>query len=218
MAKVMICVPTMDKVDASFFASVLGLRYDGAHRYAWNVKSNSMIYDARNEFALEAINGRFDYLVFLDSDLVVEPDTVIRLVEDIEQSGADLVTGIYFKRRLPTAPVIYRHIDWYEDDVLGAQESAEVYEDWPENGGLFDVEGCGMGCCVIRVSMLPEVVAAFRISPFTPLPRLSEDLSFCWRLKKLRKRMVCDPGILPLHAGLKLYGEADWDRQREAEG
>ena len=213
MAKVMICVPTMDKVDASFFASVLGLRYDGGHRYAWNVKSNSMIYDARNAFALEAINGKYDYLVFLDSDIVMEPDTVIRLVEDIEQSGADLVTGIYFKRRLPTAPVIYRHIDWYEDEVLGAQESAEVYEDWPENGGLFEIEGCGMGCCVIRVSMLPEVVAAFRISPFTPQPRLSEDLSFCWRLKVIKKQMLADPTILPGHAGLKVYSLSDWDNQ-----
>ena len=218
MAKVMIGIPTIDKVDASFMSSVLGMDYSDGNKYSFTMRCNSMIYDARNSMALEAINGGYDYLLMLDSDMVLEPDTVIRLVEDIEQSGADLVTGIYFKRRLPTAPVIYRHIDWYEDEVLGAQESAEVYEDWPENGGLFDVEGCGMGCCVIRVGMLPEVVAAFRISPFTPQPRLSEDLSFCWRLKKLRKRMVCDPGILPGHAGLKVYRVQDWKRQREAEG
>ena len=218
MAKVMICVPTMDKVDASFFASVLGLRYDGAHRYAWNVKSNSMIYDARNAFALEAINGKYDYLVFLDSDIVMEPDTVIRLVEDIDDSGADLVTGIYFKRRLPTAPVIYRHIDWYEDEVLGAQESAETYEDYPRDGGLFPVEGCGMGCCVIRVSVIPELVTAFRMAPFTPQHRLSEDLSFCWRMKVLGKKMLCNPGILPGHVGMMVYRAQDWERQREAEG
>ena len=218
MAKVMICVPTMDKVDASFFASVLGLRYDGAHRYAWNVKSNSMIYDARNAFALEAINGKYDYLVFLDSDIVMEPDPVIRLVEDIDDSGADLVTGIYFKRRLPTAPVIYRHIDWYEDEVLGAQESAETYEDYPRDGGLFPVEGCGMGCCVIRVSVIPELVTAFRMAPFTPQHRLSEDLSFCWRMKVLGKKMLCNPGILPGHVGMMVYRAQDWERQREAEG
>lgn len=218
MAKVMICVPTMDKVDASFFASVLGLRYDGGHRYAWNVKSNSMVYDARNAFALEAINGKYDYLVFLDSDIVMEPDTVIRLVEDIEQSGADLVTGIYFKRRLPTAPVIYRMIDWYEDEVLGAQETAETYEDYPRDGGLFPVEGCGMGCCVIRVSVIPELVTAFRMAPFTPQPRLSEDLSFCWRMKVLGKKMLCDPGILPGHVGMMVYRAQDWERQREVEG
>ena len=213
MSRILIGIPTIDKVDASFMASVLGLNYSDGNKYSFTMRCNSMIYDARNSMALEAINGGYDYLLMLDSDMVLEPDTVIRLVEDIEQSGADLVTGIYFKRRLPTAPVIYRHIDWYEDEVLGAQESAEVYEDWPENGGLFEIEGCGMGCCVMRVDMLPEVVTAFRMGPFTPQPRLSEDLSFCWRMKVIKKQMLADPTILPGHAGLKVYSLSDWDNQ-----
>lgn len=218
MSKILVCVPTLDSVSASFHASQMMLRWDDGNKYAYSVKSNSLTYNARNEFALDAINGKYSFLVFLDSDILCEPDTILRLVKDIEDSGADLVTGIYFKRRLPTSPVIYKSIDWSEDAVLGAQEFVEAYEDWPREGGLFEIEGCGMGCCVIRVEMLPEVVAAFRMGPFTPMPRLSEDLSFCWRLKKLGKRMLCDPGILVGHVGMWIYRRQDWDRQREVQG
>ena len=218
MSSILVCVPTLDSVSASFHASQMQLRWNDGNRYGYSVKSNSLTYNARNEFALDAVNGKYDYLVFVDSDILMEPDTILRLVKDIEDSGADLVTGIYFKRRLPTSPVIYKSIDWSEDAVLGAQEFVEAYEDWPREGGLFEIEGCGMGCCVMRVEMLPEVVAAFRMGPFTPMPRLSEDLSFCWRLKKLGKRMLCDPGILVGHVGMWIYRRQDWDRQREVQG
>lgn len=214
--KVMICVPTLDKIDASFFTSVLGLEYDVGCNFTYNVKSNSLIYNARNDFALDAINGKFDYLVFFDSDLVLQPETLTWLIWGITEQDADLVTGLYFKRKLPTSPVILKHLDWYEHDTLGPQDEAEVYEDYPTNR-LFEVAGCGMGCCIMKVDMLREVTTAFRMAPFTPMPRLSEDYAFCWRMGKAGKKLICDPRIQPKHAGLWLYGEADWTRQKEAQ-
>ena len=211
MSRVLVSVPTLDSVSASFHASQIRLRWDDGNKYGYSVKCNSLTYYARNEFAFDAINGKYDYLVCIDSDMLLEPDTVIRLVADIESSGADLVTGIYFKRMMPTAPVIYRKIDWYEDEVLGAQEEVEAYEGYPEDGGLFEIDGCGMGCCVIRVGVLTELVTRYRMAPFTPMPRLSEDLSFCWHMKQIGKRMLADPEILPGHAGLYVYRKGDWE-------
>ena len=69
----------------------------------------------------------------------------------------------------------------------------------------------------MSVEMVKHMTVAYRMNPFTPMPRLSEDYSFCWRARKLGYKLWCDSRIRPLHAGLKLYGEADWDRQREAE-
>lgn len=214
MAKIMVCVPTLDKVEASFFTSVLGMRYDGGMQCSYNVLSNSLVYEARNQFALAAINGKCDYMVSFDSDMVMEPDTLIRLYEGIEATGADLLSGIYFKRRLPTSPVILKKLDWYEDEMLGAQDVSEVYEDYPKDA-VFEIAGCGMGCAIMRVDMLEEIAVAYRMGPFTPMPRLSEDYAFCLRALKLGKRLMCDSRIKPGHAGLKIYGEADWMKQRQ---
>lgn len=213
MTKVLIGVPTLDAVDASFFNSFVTLEYLPGNKYSFDVKSNSLVYNARNDFVLDAIQGNYEYLAMLDSDMVLPQDTLSRLLTDIEENDFDLVTGLYFTRRLPTSPVILKDLDWYEDEKLGAQEFTTVYEDYPRD--MFQIAGCGLGCCIIRVDLLKTITWTYKMPPFTPLPRLSEDYAFCWRAKKLNAEMWCDPKIKPLHAGLKLYGEADWKKQKE---
>lgn len=214
MSRILIGIPTIDKVDASFFSSVLGLKFDDRNQYAYSVASNSLVYDARGDFSVLAINGNYDYLVMLDSDLVFASDLVTRLVSRIKETGADLVTGLYFRRRLPTGPLIVKSLDWYDDETLGPQQFVDDYVDYPRDD-VFKIEGCGMGCVVISVDALRETAARFRMNPFTPLPKLSEDYSFCFRMKSIGKKMLCDSSIKPLHAGLHLYGEQDWIKQKE---
>ena len=70
-------------------------------------------------------------------------------------------------RRLPTKPLILKELDWYEDETLGAQEVAEVYEDYPRDS-VFEITGCGFGCCVMSVEMLKRMTVAYRMNVFTP--------------------------------------------------
>lgn len=215
MSRVLICIPTIDKVDASFFRSVLGMRYNDGNDYSFTMRSNSLIYFARGDMATEAINGKYDWMVSLDSDMVMEPDTVMRLVASAQ--GKDFVTGLYFKRRLPTMPLILRALDWYEHEQMGPQEVAETYEDYPRDD-VFRIAGCGFGCCVARVEMIKEMAIRYRMNPWTPLPRLSEDYSFCFRAKQMGYEMWCDSRIRPGHAGLHVYTQGDWDIQRRVIG
>lgn len=216
MSNILICVPTLDRVDASHYSSMLALRYDSRHQYSRYVISNSLTYNARNAFANAAISHGFDLVIMIDADMVLDPETVNQLVTDIEESGADLVTGLYFKRRQPAEPVILSWLDWYEHEKLGPQEIAETYEDYPR-GEIFDIAGCGMGCCIMRTQLLKDVTIAYKYAPFTPLPRLSEDYAFCFRAKQIGATLMCDSRILPKHAGLKLYGEEDWLKHKEGE-
>lgn len=214
MAKIMIGIPTIDKVDASFMSSVLGMDYSDGNKYSFTMRCNSLIYDARGSMAVEAINGGYQYLLMLDSDMVMERDTVRRLAEGVQDK--DFLTALYFKRKLPTSPLILQSLEWYDDPENGPQEFAETYEQYPRNS-VFEIQGTGFGCCIMSVEMLKHMAVVYRSNFFTPMPRLSEDYSFCWRAQKLGYKLWCDSRIKPLHAGLKLYGEADWDRQREAD-
>ena len=226
MSKVVIGIPCMDTVSTSFFSSVLGQRYDSVHQYSYAIEAGSMVHDARGRIAQRAINAGADWLVFFDSDMVLSPETTMALLDTAigdmpcpDRGGVakDFVTGLYFMRRLPTKPLILKELDWYEDEVLGAQESAEVYEKYPRDS-VFEIAGCGFGCCIMSVEMVKRMTVAYRMNPFTPMPRLSEDYSFCWRARKLGYKMWCDSRIRPGHCGLWVYGEGDWERQREAEG
>ena len=226
MAKVMIGIPAFDTVSTSFFSSILAQRYDPVHQYLYAIEAGSMVYDARGRIAQRAINSGAEWLLMYDSDMVFSPETTQMLLDTAmgdmpypDKGGVakDFVTGLYFMRRLPTKPLILKELDWYEDETLGAQEVAEGYEDYPRDA-VFEIQGTGFGCCIMSVEMLKHMAVAYRSNFFTPMPRLSEDYSFCWRARKLGYKLWCDSRIRPLHAGLKLYGEADWDRQREAEG
>lgn len=214
--KILIAIPTVSAVDASFFSSVLAMQYDDGNQYSFGIKSNSLIYNARSEFAMDAVRGNFDAIVFLDSDMVMEQNTVKKLARRLQEDETrDMISGIYFRRNPSAEPVILKELDWYEDELLGAMDVAEVYEDYPK-GKLFRIAGCGMGCCIMRVKLILDIAQNFRIPPFTPMPRLSEDYAFCWRAKKLGKKLFCDSSIRVGHAGLKVYSEKDWEIAKTA--
>lgn len=213
MARVMIGIPTLDMVQATFFSSILNMQYREQDEYQYNVRSNSLVYNARNMMAMDAINGKFDYLIFLDSDMALEPDTIIRLLDDIEKMpNASLVSGLYFTRRPQTSPVICKDIAWWVDATMGAMQNVEVYDDYPRDK-MFPIAGCGFGVCVMKVDLIKDVVITTKSNPFDPLPRLSEDYAFCWRARKIGAELFCDSSIKAGHCGLKVYRESDWDAQ-----
>ena len=217
MAKVIIGIPCMDSVSTSFFSSILGQEYTAGDLYSYGIEVGSMVYTARGRIANSAINRSADVLVFYDSDMILEPDTTTKLVNHIVKGGKDFVSGIYFKRNPNTEPLILKELDWYSGDdmIYGPQETAIIYEDYPKDT-VFEIAGCGFGVCAMSVEMLKQVTVASKMNPFTPLPRLSEDYSFCFRARQAGYKLWCDSTIKTGHAGLKVYTEADWERLKEA--
>ena len=210
MSKILIGIPTMQYVAQQFLGSTLAMNYDH-NQYCYDIKANSLVYIARNEIAVDAIGGGFDWLVFLDSDMVLEPDTVSKLVHDAREFDHDFVTGLYFKRKLPTEPLILKHLGWTVDDNGIAKSEAEVYTDYPKNK-MVEIAGSGMGCCIIKVDTLHKVANAFRCGPFDPMQQLSEDYAFCWRMRQYRRKLWCDTSIKAGHAGTYVYTEEDYER------
>ena len=191
--KVLIAVPALDVMPVQTAYSMLSLKRDCPSRFSFIVRASCA--DARNLLAREAIESGADRVLWLDSDMVFGDDLMIRLGEDLD-AGWDMVCGLYFKRELPVTPVIYR-------DVNAAMHRAEPYLDYPRDE-VFPVGGCGFGAAMMTTELLRRVGDR----PFTPLPGLSEDLSFCWRADVARARIACDSRIKVGHVGQIVYGEA----------
>jgi GT2 family glycosyltransferase len=94
------------------------------------------------------------------------------------------------------------------------QNFVETYEDYPKDS-VFEIAGAGFGCCIMRMSMVKDLIERCKGNPFQPLPELSEDYSFCYRAKQAGYRLWCDSRIRPGHAGLHVYTEKDWTRQQK---
>lgn len=206
--KIMIAVPCMDMVPAQF-ASSLAMLQKGANITAVAFQIGSLVWTARDALASQAIKSEADYVLWLDSDMVFDPDTLLRLLE--HAAPDTIVTGMYFRRVQPYSPVLY---DKLEIDDEGKIETEEL-KDIPE--GLKEVAGCGFGACLVPVEALMDSLTIFH-QMFDPITGLGEDLSFCWRARKCGYKIVVDPSIPLGHVGYQVITRPFYEafrRQKE---
>ena len=193
----------MDTMPTPFVEAFINLQKTGHTTYTF-VK-NTLIYNARNLIARSAVEKGFDRVLWLDSDVVVKPDTLVNLMRDMD-TGIDFVSGVYFKRALPTAPVIYKNV-WWNVTEGAADAGAENATEIPAE--LFEVAGAGFGCCMTSARLLKDLVDRVG-APFTPLIGVSEDLSFCLRAAQAGYKLYCDGRIKCGHVGQIEYNEGMW--------
>ena len=70
--RTLIAIPCMDMVHTIFLRAILGLNQVGECQYA--ISCSSLIYDARNNLAKQAIKEGYDYMMWFDSDMDFQPD------------------------------------------------------------------------------------------------------------------------------------------------
>lgn len=149
---------------------------------------------ARNTLAKYALENGFDRILWIDSDMTFNGDLMEKLSADLDE-GWDLVCGLCFKRRFPIEPVISR-------SLTQDPPAQETYFDYPKDA-LFEVAGFGFGGVMMRTEILRDLTEA----PFIPMPGLSEDYSFCLRVRARGRRIGCDSRVKMGHVGLSVFSE-----------
>ena len=187
--KILIAVPCMDQVPSQFAQSIATLNKVGDCVIAFQM--GSLVYDARNSLALNAIKAEADYVMWFDSDMVFPSDTLERLIMDRDKG--DIITGVYYRRVAPYHPVLMDKLEISEDKCEWSD-----YIDYPQD--IFEVAGCGFGCVLVSAKVLLEVFAEYG-NMFAPINGVGEDLSFCWRARQLGYKIVCDPSVQCGHVG-----------------
>lgn len=208
--KTLIAIPCMQTVPTPFFKAVLGLQIPVKKEdyVEFTLTENSLIYDSRNIMAHKAVVNGFDRVLWLDSDMVFDPDLFIRLSDWLDL-GLEYVSGLYFRRNGIPHPVIYKDVGFIEKD--GNQvPSATPYMDYPENE-LFEVSATGLGGCMMTTSLIREVKEKYGL-PFSPDMGFGEDLSFCRRVAKLGKKMYCDSSLKMGHVAHRIISQDDYRR------
>lgn len=190
--KTIIAIPCMDMVHTEFVRSLVSMRYVGEIQFCFT--ECSLIYQARTALCKMAMDAEADYVLWLDSDVVFQPDLMEKLMEDIQ--GRDMVTAVYHARRAPFRPVIWKTI---KTGLLPTDTQVEQYDDYPEDG-LFEIEGCGFGAVLMKIGVIRDVAETFH-QTFSPVTGLGEDLSFCVRARSCGYKIWCDPALQIGHKG-----------------
>ena len=208
--RTMIAVPCMDQVQTAFFRSCVGLRLDG--EILWTTCQSSLIYDARHKLTELALGGDFDRVLWLDSDMVFDPFLFRRLSEHLDQ-GREMITGLYFSRKTPVRPVIYKDLRLELSEEGHMEAKADPFDDY-ERDSLFEVAGCGLGAVMMTTELLRKVRDKYRL-PFFPVNGFGEDFAFCLRARELGHRIWCDSSIKLGHAGSTIVDEELYTKTEE---
>lgn len=104
------------------------------------------VKDARNILVQTAVENGFEWLLFIDSDVVLPFDCFSKMNTYMREGKYPLVSGLYMTKSAPSEPLMYR----------GRGNS--YYGKW-QLGDKVWVDGCGMGCMLIHGSILKAMWA-----------------------------------------------------------
>ena len=107
--KTLIAIPCMDQVPALFAQSLATMRMVGECQIAFQI--GSLIYTSRDDLARYAMKEGFDYVLWLDSDMVFPEDFHERMLKTLTENNLDILSGIYYKRKPPYSPVTLGSLD-----------------------------------------------------------------------------------------------------------
>lgn len=192
--KIFIAIPTMETVPVQFLGSMLQLQRK--YEVKFGIETGSLVYNARNNLARQAVAAEADWVLWLDSDMVFNPDLLDRMLEVCEKNDISFLTALCFRRKPPYTPCLFERLDQRKD---GKGASYTALMSVPE--GLFQIEGCGFAGVLMSTDVLISVAAQFEGQMFDPMKGFGEDVAFCWRARQCGYEIWCDSSIEMGHVG-----------------
>lgn len=135
-----------------------------------------MSIDRMRNFAAKAcLDLNFDYLMFVDDDVLLPFNAFKRL----QEADKDIAAGVTFIRGYPYHPMIFNFLG----PIIGNPNSCHYMDDYLERAdknGLVECDGVGFSCALIKVDLLKKMTPPYFITG----EHHTEDVYFCARAKK----------------------------------
>lgn len=142
---------------------------------------------ARNEAAKLALVNEADYLMFIDDDVLIPRDTLIKLID----ADKDVIAGQVVIRGHPFNNMAFKYtspisLAYYNDlplstPCLNGHEKYDIECDscrLTPLQELVQVGAVGFSCCLIKTSVLKKIEPPY----FVTGPNHTEDIYFCCKL------------------------------------
>lgn len=189
--RILIAVPTFENILPETFKSIYNLD-----------KIDDMIVDfdfvrgydcsrARNIIANKAISDNYDYVLMVDSDIILPAHTLTKMLDDPKP----ICLGCYPRKNTRNGT--------FEIFKLGQTDYKNTfnYKEISNLNGKVEVKGGGFGCAMIDVKVFQDLSHPFfKYVEYESGATLSEDLYFCSNARKVGYQIYAETDIICGHS------------------
>jgi len=123
------------------------------------------VADAQNLIAKHAIEKEFQWLLFLEHDVLIPPDCFVRFNDYMRNPRVPIVSGLYYTRSRPAEPLIFRG------------RGTSYYDKW-KMGDLVWCDGIPTGIMLIHVGILKAMsLGAVVLTEWMTEEGMAEDMT-----------------------------------------
>lgn len=195
--KMIVGINTLSAIDQSVYANHLqfffrlGRHFPETDTFAIMTPRRFSIDRMRNMAAKLALEAEYDYLCFIDDDVIIPIDCMKKMIA----ADKDIIAGHTIIRGYPFNSMIFKH--------PSPEKKGELlhYNEWkPEDldeNGLLNVDAVGFSCVLIKVSLLKKLSPPY----FVTGTNHTEDIYFCMKARQFvpETTIFVDPSIKTMH-------------------
>lgn len=213
--RISLVMPCAGDVPARTVQSIMNLMsYSAVSGYPImrsGITERTLIHQARNWGSSEFLKSGDDWIFWVDSDMVLEPKTLVVLMRHAETLGARMLTGIYCQRMGEHKPIIAMRdlalaesgaVKRVEDEYSAIFVSPERWDMPP-----FEVDAAGFGCMLIHRDVYKDMEYPYFRFVFHEDQKgksdsyISEDFYFCRQARKRGIKIYAVPELNCGHIG-----------------
>ena len=192
--KILLGMPCMRTIPYKTVMSLLNTAKEGAVEPM--LIEGSLVYDARDTIAEFAVTNAYDYVLYVDSDMMWTADDISRLVAH----DTDIVSGLYVTRNGENMNVAYSQVitrNIFHPAKLIVDKGVKGYT---------EIAAVGFGFCLIKIDVIKTMAKRYK-TLFEPFKGVGEDIAFCIRAKRCGYKIMLDRDVRLGHIGEAIYGD-----------
>lgn len=203
---ILIAIPTDKNIEPETFKSIYDLRHPEGCRVDFQYFYGYRVDQIRNLIVDFGLRCGYDYIFFVDHDIVLSPDDLLKLYSLQIDDRVRVTTGCYIQR-IPGKELFELYQGSTPDEFYNLEPRSVLSNQHP-----FPVKACGFGCVLVATSLLKQIpYPHFIYHPaIDHANTLSEDIDFCKKVVG-STIILADPTVLPDHIGKYRYRVDDYE-------
>ena len=185
--KILLAIPSARYIETECVTSLFEMEKTGDIELF--IPKSYSVDVGRNIIAKYAQENGFDYIMWVDSDMILPKNTLVRLLSH----DKDIVAGVYSYKVLGNKEVVAKR---FQDETREEYDNLTIKE-IKESKGLIEVDRFGFGCVLTKTSVFDKIPYPW----FIYTQEMGEDIFFCRKAQNEGYKLWLDTDVICGHIG-----------------